>query len=234
VLGLIDCFHIPLFILDDNYSTEYNKIIDYWSFAIIRDPVERFSSAVSERFRSFKQREIFTQNTRVIQEEVKFIIDYLLKQPRHNHLLPAEFIHFQKQVDYLYLEGEKVIDTIYTIEHLRLLLDEVESYIGCDLHVDNDEKVLPVENVTVVHRNEIMRHLIESTRPITRMISKVLPEKIKRDIRSTVYIPRDQRLRSLFSNSYVTDFIKDYYSEDLKLWEKMEEQNSLNLFNLTN
>jgi hypothetical protein len=223
-LGPFDYAHIPLFTLREYFAEEFEKLTNYWTFAVIRDPHTRFSSSVSQWFITTRSQPIYKYGLKEIKAEIESIISFLSAQPRKNYQLPAEYIHFQKQVDYLYLDGKQEVDTIYTVNDIEILLDDVSRRVGCDLLAGNHATALERENCAVVHRSEFMRHLVESSRPLSGILKIVLSDKMIQSIRSSMYIPRDQRLYALFSANYVLDFIQDYYSEDLKLWDEVTNQ----------
>jgi hypothetical protein len=50
---------------------------------------------------------------------------------------------------------------------------------------------------------------------------KILPENVKQEIRDRVYVPRDKRLKILFEDSRVQDFIKKYYADDIALYRSL-------------
>lgn len=218
-LGLLDYVHLPLFTLRDYFNSEYRNLEDYWSFTVIRDPFERFPSSLSQQLKMYGERPIQSLDKREIRSEIERAIHYLSQQPKCNHQLPAEYIHFQKQVDFVYLDGKKKIDSIYTVDQVSELLKHVGDRTESDL-IGGSASDAP-KNQTVIHRNELVRLLYESTRPINRGIAKTLPANLKSSLRSWIFIPRDQRLNNLFSSDYVRDFVHDYYKDDLDLWKKV-------------
>jgi hypothetical protein len=221
VLGSLDYVHIPLFILQEYFETDFEKIRDYWSFAVIRDPFARFASSISQRLNRYVGQSIHKVGAAEIAEEVECSIDFLKKQPRQKFRLPPEYIHFQKQVDFIYLDDEQVVDTIYSVDEIHQLLRDVSSRVGFDLRNGDGENGVLRANQTMVHRNETTRRLIERTRPVTQILIKALPEAVQHKFRTLVYVPRDQRLESIFSAASVKDFINDYYSEDVELWNEI-------------
>lgn len=225
-LELLDYVHIPLFVLREYFPEDYEKIHDYWSFAVLRDPFARFPSSISQRMKRYGGKPLQDRGSAEIAAEIAQTIDFLVKQPRNNHLLPAEFIHFQRQVDYIQLDGKRVVDTLYTMDELALLLSDIGQIVGQDLSRGGEESKADHANRTMVHRNDGFRWLIESTRPVTRLITQALPITARQKLRNIVYVPRDQRLQSLFDSHYVTDFICDYYRDDIDLWNTVLQSNA--------
>lgn len=220
-LGLLDFVHIPLFTLQDYFFADFERIRDYWSFAVVRDPFARFPSSVSQRFRMYGDEPIQKQGVTAIKSAIEQSIEFLAKQPHNNNRLPTEYIHFQKQVDYICLDGKRVVDTLYTVDEVETLIGDVGERVRQDLlaHVGQNRTVHA--NRTVVHRNEMVRLLVETTRPMTRLVTTALTESARDRLRNMVYVSRDRRLASLFNSDYVQDFIREYYREDIELWSNV-------------
>lgn len=226
-LGLLDFVHIPLFTLRDHFRSEFDKVADYWSFAVVRDPFSRVPSSVSQRLKMYGGSAIQNQTTKNIKAEVQRSIDFLSRQPRHQHQLPAEYIHFQKQVDYVYLDGLQIMNSLYLVDEVDRLLQNVSVRTGVDLMVADDDGLEPrLANRSMVYRNESVRRLVDISRPFARLIYRAFPKAAQQHLKSMIYVHRNSRLDSLFSSEYVTDFIKDYYREDIELFDEVRAARS--------
>ncbi|KPP97788.1 sulfotransferase family 2 domain-containing protein [Marinobacter sp. HL-58] len=217
VLGTLDYGHIPLFTLRHHFPAEFEAVRDYWSFAVMRDPFDRFASSVSQRLRMYSDQPIQKRSLDEVRLVIDESIDYLSRQPREGHLLPPEYIHFQKQVDYIQLDGVRVLDTIYTVNEINDLLLDVGRRVGQNLGEPGTEGGVTQANRTVVFRNDLLRRVIETARPLTDRLGKVLPESVKQQVRERVYVPRDQRMKDLFEADDVQAFVLDYYADDIAL-----------------
>ncbi|XOZ33338.1 sulfotransferase family 2 domain-containing protein [Halomonadaceae bacterium KBTZ08] len=223
-LGFLDYVHIPLFTLHDYFFFEYKKIAEYWSLSVIRDPFERFPSSLTQHLKMYGEKPIQKLTQKGIMLEIDKAIDYLSKSPQHNHQLPAEYIHFQKQSDYVYLNDKPIIESIYTVNELNKLIADINNYTDNDVNLDRSENTQ--DNQGVIHRSIATQFLIETTRPLTRLFSKSLSTSTKKKVRSFIYVARDERLNSLFSSNHVKDFVRDYYKKDIELWENTIKTNS--------
>jgi len=221
-LGLLDYVHIPLFVLREYFEKDFNKVMTYHSYAVIRDPFSRFASSVSQRLNAYGNRPMHKMNLMDVKREISYIIDFLMAQPRHNHLLPAGYIHFQKQHDYIYLNEERIVDKIYPVEKIGDLLGEVGHRVGRSFQT-SEGNFSTLGNRSMVYRNNTVRSVIELTRPVTNLLSKTLPENTKNYLRSKVYVPRDIRMREIFTADYVRDFIRKYYAEDIRLIDGLKK-----------
>lgn len=213
-LGWLDYVHIPLFTLRDHFETDFQKLRDYWTFAAVRDPYSRFPSSISQRLKKHGRQPMHNLTVREVKKEVDIVIDYLSKMPRANTRLTPAYIHFQKQVDYIFIDGVRIIDAIYMADEVNNLIAGVSQHIGEGCNIMPSE---PIEskNRTMGYRNEFLRQMFSSTRIITRQASKALP-KIARDrVRSLMFVERDRRFDDIFASKYVKEFVQYYYMEDI-------------------
>ncbi len=220
----LDFNHIPLFTLREHFGAEFKLTVQYWSFAVIRDPLTRFGSSVSQRLKAYSDQPIQKRSLEDVRAVIGETIDYLSRQPQEQYLLPPEYIHFQKQVDYVDLDGERIVDSLYSVEDIDLLLADVARRVGQSLVEVGGGKTALQANRAVVFRNDLMRRVIEAARPVTDIVGKVLPESAKQPIRDRVYVPRDRRMKALFESEHVHEFIRDYYADDIALYQQVSQR----------
>ena len=148
-------------------------------------------------------------------------IDYLTQLEQDSCLLPPKFIHFQKQIDYIQIDGVRIIDSLYAVTQTEELMADVTRKIGKNLSMNLSKNNSKIANRTVVYRNDLLRTVIDTSRPVLDRFRKILPENVKQEIRDRVYVPRDKRLKILFEDSRVQDFIKKYYADDIALYRSL-------------
>lgn len=218
-LGYIDYVHIPLFTLREHFSSTFRKVENYWAFAIVRDPFSRFPSSLSQHLKMYGEAPIHRMRLREVEAAVARAMDFLEAAPRKNYLLPAQYIHFQKQVDFIYLDGNQVVDTVVSMERLDWLLEEVGRRIGRELSPAEAE--LPAQNRVMIHRNAGIRLVAGLVRPVTRSVGRLLPDSLWERLNGAIFVPRDERLRRVFEAEHVRAFIKDYYRDDIELFSRI-------------
>ncbi len=225
-LGQLDYVHIPLFTLREHFPSEFQAVQEYWSFAVMRDPFSRFASSVSQRLKMYSNQPIQKRSVAEIREAIDQSIDYLAGQPRDGRQLPPEYIHFQKQTDYIKLDGDLIVDKIYRMDEVELLLADLGRRVGQDFltSASAEGNKSTQANRSVVFRNDLLRRVIEASRPVAKHLSMVLSDSTKQKIRERVYVPRDQRMKDLFAAGDVRAFIRDYYSSDLALYQQISDQ----------
>ena len=114
-LGQIHFAHLPLVFLRDHFPAEFQKVTAYRSFALTRDPRARFVSAVIQHLREFRGVERLALDSATVVREAHAIIDWLGSR---GPFCDEEYIHFSRQVDYVELDGERVVGEIFPIENM--------------------------------------------------------------------------------------------------------------------
>jgi hypothetical protein len=227
-LGKIDMTHIPLDTLRQFFPKEYQKIKIYKSYAIIRNPFARFKSSVTQHLAMYGSAPLQRIIEKELKKTVNSIIDYLSTVDQSSSMLPSEYIHFQRQIDYIYEEDKRLIDNIYLIENIDQLLVSLENLIGCSLRAVNEDKSFLESRPTVAYRNEFIRILHRATWPFTNKIFSIyLHPKTKKKIKSYIYTPNPSQHRNIFNSNYLKDFITYYYRDDIYLLNQLSSKNCM-------
>ncbi len=219
-LGMLDYVHIPLFVLKEYFLEEFDLVNEYWSFAIMRDPFSRFASSVSQRLKMYGGMPIHEMSKGEIINEVNVCIDFLRSKSGNYVLLPAEYIHFQRQIDYIYVDKKKVVKSIYTMSDISLVLNLLQEKIGGEAEDIADGESLASENNTLVYRNDLIRLIIKMIKPC----SSLLPNGIRDVFRDKVYVSRDSKMADVFMSDTVRGFVEDYYRSDIELFNKVNKK----------
>lgn len=225
-LGEIDYGHIPLFTLRDFFNDDFETVKTLSSFAIIRDPFDRFASSVSQRLKMYNSHSIFELGPKEFRSVIQENIDFLSDQPKFEHLLPVEYAHFQKQIDYLYVNGEKIVKSIYPADDLYQMFTHIEKITGEKLDFRSHRgNTVRTEGKTRVIRNDTLKWVVKLARLLN--LNKYISSNLKHKLLHPISLPRNERMQSIFSEPYVQDFIKNYYREDIALYKKSKSQSLL-------
>lgn len=222
-LGKLDYQHIPLFMLAEHFPNDFSLLKEYWTFTVVRDPFGRFASSLSQRLKKYCGTPIGSLARNEIETEIRRCIEYLSSRPRSSSVLPPEYIHFQRQSDYVYVNGERVVDTLYTVDEVNQLLADVGRHVGVELCEATNSPSLRA-NTTLVYRSDLIQHVVRAAGLGRRLALRILPQLIKRYMRDRLLVPRDRRLMELFEQGDVKEFIRDYYAEDIALFERVRHQ----------
>ena len=194
VLGVWDYAHIPLSILRQYFPSDFERVQTHNSFAVIRNPFERFPSSIAQRLKQFGGTPLHTLGPKEIEREVESTISYLSQSAE---ITDASYVHFTRQSEYLELNDKRIVRNLYSTDTIDQMLHDIADLIGKPIVGNNSQSIV---NQTAVYRHEAMRRLFEAMRPMLGgPISMLLPEKAKRTIRRFLYIFRDNKKLMIFS-----------------------------------
>jgi hypothetical protein len=214
-LGLIDYFHLPLTILRDHFPADFERVAAYESFAVLRDPFDRFPSSVSQRLSFYKRSPINTLSARALAREVD---DAIHRLTHDGPGISPEYIHFYPQIGFVECDGREVVSRLYTVDQITEMLEDIGRLVDRDLVGQGEEDIKP-RNQALVFRNAGLRVAVEKMRPaLGRLVSASLPDSAKIVLRRLVYVPRRERTPQIFTSAHVRDFVREYYRRDLELF----------------
>ncbi|WP_419308077.1 sulfotransferase family 2 domain-containing protein [Chromohalobacter israelensis] len=215
-LGMLDYVHIPLSTLKEYFSDEYRKVESYRAFCVVRDPYSRFGSSLSQRIKMYCGG-LQKISRKELAKELDKTIEFLTREASLEQL-PAQYIHFQRQVSYIYVEGRQVVDQVFLVERLDKLYDYIE-YLSGEPVAKSDERL----NQALAYKNQVLKNVGEVIRPIARM---AIPGKLKGPAHKVLdgifYDSSDKMFKEILSSSYVEDFVAEYYSEDIVLYDSLK------------
>ena len=104
--GKVDWTHLPLEVLAGDFPDVMARFDTHTSFAVARDPMQRFESAMAQRAKMYIGKELAQFDKSDLRSEIFRVISHLDSGQR---LLPAEFAHFTRQTDFVFLEEKQVV-----------------------------------------------------------------------------------------------------------------------------
>jgi hypothetical protein len=214
-LGAIHYAHIPLRFLRACYPVEFDKVSTYRSFALTRDPHARFASATFQRLEEFLGvPKIDITRARAL-EEARAVKGWLAGR---GPFCDLEYIHFSRQVDYVYLDGARIVDAVFPIEDIAELAVALEEI--CHIHFDpkrreNTNFGSPSRLLSVLHLAKPLYSRVTSWAFRERLL--LLAKRWKLQSPQSLYddFRRDTEIR---------DFVEDYYAEDFRLYRTARSQ----------
>lgn len=226
-LGRIDYVHIPLFVLREYFAKEYEKVKRYTTYAVVRDPFARFPSSLSQHLRMYGEWPIQEMKPHEVRKCIYNILNLLQDHKQSQSYLPYQYIHFQRQTDFIYDEGERLVDGLYTTEGIDVLISDISSRLGTNLSLEDSTEV-DRANQTQVYRNSFLRGFVEPARKrlislMKPILKPLLPQEkrkaLSRASREWMLSNSNKQLKAIFSADDVREFIQDYYREDIRLYE---------------
>lgn len=221
VLGTIDYVHIPLFILREHFSKIYDKLNRYATYALIRDPFSRFPSALSQHQKIYKKQPIMDMNELEVRNAVDGIIRTLRDYDATTSYLPYQYIHFQRQVDFIYDQNRQIAMHVYDSKNISSMLDQLSETMGIaygNRHVLQSKRFNP----SLVYRNSMMRLAEGMAKPVLKsFLGQGTKQWLADRTRGLFYVPQNKKLADVFESDYVLDFVRSYYAKDIEMHEKL-------------
>ena len=211
VLGPLDYNHITLRVLRSYFEDIYKRLQGYRVFAVCRDPYERFPSSLAQRLMMYRGATIQNLSGNEIRFEIDQVIDYLSKE---ESILDPEFIHFEKQINYVEIDGKKIVNHLYCIEEIDCIAQAVGEIVGADLYFSRRVG----ENR--YYRSPQIELIINGLKP---GLSTILPKQVYKGLKKVAERKFKARYadapHEIFKSSIVLDFVSTYYAQDIELYE---------------
>lgn len=216
ILGETDYGHIPLRILAEFFPEEYAAVCNYCAWAVMREPRQRFRSALSQHVRRVRRCEIH-ELTR--EETVECAMRAIEKLTDGNSRVDPDFIHFEPQSNYIEHDGERRVENIFPLAALGEFCEAFKARYDIELHHEI------AFNRTTSYRFAAFRPAVSR---IAIALQKALPahhykslQKISRAVLSRpAASPGDDWLES----DEITSFVKAYYRRDIELYNALTSQ----------
>lgn len=208
-LGEVDFRHLPLRLLRDLDPEVFEKLKTYDSYALLRDPFQRFRSAMSQRAKMYLGKEFAQLTPEDIREETEKVIAYLNSRPE---VIAPGFIHFARQSDFVQLDNVGLVRNLYPVERLDLFATVLGQHLGIERlefgHI----------NQTTTFRHPQLKHVM---RQGSALVRRILPQPAHQVLRNTarrlLMKSNDTAVSPEFYDDAVRGFIENYYAVDIAL-----------------
>ncbi|MBT8092677.1 MAG: sulfotransferase family protein [Gammaproteobacteria bacterium] len=224
-LGKIDMTHIPLSVLRKHFIDEFDKIKTYDSFAVVRDPFDRFPSSFFQRLKMFSEVPVEAMT----KKEFAKTVDETMAKLRNlqaDAVLPYDYIHFQKQQTYIFYDNAQIVGSLFPLESVSDLFKHASRLIGADVGPTADAGASH-DNKSEFFRTDFLSSIAVHVLPFyTRTMKKWLPGNLKRALNSLLIVNQSQRIKDVFESTHVRQFVRDYYSEDIELFDRLRSQHA--------
>jgi hypothetical protein len=212
-LGHFHRAHIPLPDLAAHFPDAFAKVQAYTSFAILRDPLARFQSAIFQRLREYRGVAQSDFTPAMIAAEAAVVRGAVLASPQR---LEAEWVHFTRQADFVELEGRRVVQHLFTVADMPVVSGFVEARTGI---IVDDEKRNRTTVVSIGALKPIQRALRE---PYSRALS---PQRRKavREWMTRLGFYKDLPKQRFALPPDVETFVREHYARDYTILAKLQE-----------
>lgn len=213
-LGTYMDAHKPLWMLRDYFPDELAAYRNCACFAVARDPLKRFISAVQQHIREFGNSNIADMSDAEVNQTLDHIMDHITT---HRDNVGGEYVHFIPQYDYVFLDGERIVEHVYPLENLDAMATHIATVIKRPVsfkHRANTSAGRQMGPLKVIKR-------------FGKPLRKVMPSGLYWSVKSFVIksmtksLP-DNSLDVLHSDR-VRAFVKEYYANDTWLYNEARQ-----------
>jgi hypothetical protein len=215
VLGNVHLAHLPLDVLREHYPTAFDEVFRYHSFAVLRDPIERFVSAIRQRLREFRHVPDSLVTNDVVMREAQTVLDFLHQSP---DTIALEYVHFVRQCRFVCLDGSQIIKTLCPVDDLSALARFVRHNMGIQFDP------LAEHNISRSLRDPLVEKIVTFVRPVAvRLIAPQARAFIwSKMVRAGLYENARAANRHAAAVASLETAIEAFYSEDRKLFEAVK------------
>ena len=207
-----DTTHLTLDFLHKNFKNSYNLIEKYNSFCILRDPRERFYSAINQYFRLTKGKMIDECSKKELNDEISNIISKL--NDMKGKSFTFDIVHFQPQVDYIMFEGKIIIKNLFHLEKI----DKIEEFIKSNISKDF---TMLKKNDSVFIKNKVTARIFRFLYGVFKSMNLSFSDNQISLLKSILFKSKNILYNKIEDKSIIDAFIYDYYSDDYKLIDSL-------------
>lgn len=216
-LGSIHPAHLPLWAMQAEFPECWKAFEAAKSFALTRDPRDRFLSALMQRLKEFRGAGAIRAEDPMVAQEARAVCDWLSTRPRHTDL---EYIHFVRQVDFTDIDGTRLVDAVFPTSAMDAVSIWFRENGGIDLTVGHD------------HARRQPKPWARGVQPVARFAGRFLmPKALKRALHplwmsSGVFSNAAGEYARVDLGKDVEDFIASHYAADAALHEEAKQNAS--------
>ncbi|WP_170399812.1 sulfotransferase family 2 domain-containing protein [Ruegeria arenilitoris] len=214
-LGEIDFRHLPLSLLRELDHEAFDKLESYESYALLRDPFQRFRSAMAQRAKMYLGKEFAQLDDKDIRDEIGKVITYLQSEPA---VIAPDYVHFARQSIFVETDGRRMVRNLYPVERMDCFVSDLARHIGTDtLEIGHANRT------TVFRYQGLSRVMYAGSAVARRVLPGPIYEKMRVSARKILMKPNTSSVPSVFDEPDVRGFVQDYYAADIALHRKALE-----------
>jgi hypothetical protein len=217
-LGRAPYMHIPLFYLKQEFPDVFEKVAAYRSFALIREPYERFASATFQRLAEYDGVSLTPRSQITVEaaiSEGRKVAEWLSGR---DSFWSMDYIHFTRQADYVFLGGEQVVHNVFPMEDMSAMTSCIESH--CDIAIDASRR----ENPNFATSGGLVRSL-HVLKPIySRLTTWPMRRRLIALLRKLNWYSPAPLYKMFRDDPVIGAFVDDYYSRDFALYDAARDR----------
>lgn len=208
-LGRVKIEHLPLVFWEEHFPHTWAAFQPLKSFVMIRNPRDRFFSAVLQRLGEYKDMTGLRADDPAVTQEAMRVSEWL---GARGAFCDIEYIHFTRQSDYVALREARKVSAIFPIEDAHKAAEWVLRETGLAIEVAHE------------HARREPKSWAKAIQPAARFVGRnLIPLPIKRAIYplwrgSAVFDDASKRYKAIELAPQVEAFVGEYYAEDAALY----------------
>ena len=214
VLGQVKIEHLPLVFWEEHFPRTFAAFTPLKSFVMLRDPRDRFFSAVLQRLGEYQDLKNLRADDPLVTAEALRVCEWL---GAREAFCDIDHIHFTRQADYVTLRGERRVSAIFPIDATAAAAEWVGRETGLTIEVAHE------------HARREPKRWSKAIQPAARFAGRhLIPGPIKRAIYplwrgSGVFDDASKRYKAIELDSEVERFVSEYYAPDAALYREARE-----------
>ena len=214
VLGQVKIEHLPLVFWEEHFPRTFAAFIPLKSFVMLRDPRDRFFSAVLQRLGEYQDLKNLRADDPLVTAEALRVCEWL---GAREAFCDIDHIHFTRQADYVTLRGERRVSAIFPIDATAAAAEWVGRETGLTIEVTHE------------HARREPKRWSKAIQPAARFAGRhLIPGPIKRAIYplwrgSGVFDDASKRYKAIELDSEVERFVSEYYAPDAALYREARD-----------
>jgi hypothetical protein len=212
VLGTIDYGHIPLDHLRVHFPTEYAAVQQLDSFAIVRDPLARFGSALRQVIWQYEKRPMTLIPPQELREKTLNMLDQVaqeIDEPSH------PFIFFARQSRFIFDGDARIVDHLIPLD----MVPDFIGYLSRRTGTPMETGVRANQNVDLKVKGRLGQMAYRINGAMRKVLPRGLHDRIKDTALSVLSTKQSAAQASgLLDLAEVKDFVQTHYAQDVKIY----------------
>jgi hypothetical protein len=215
VMGPVHLAHLTLADLEEHYPETFDKLLRYQSMAIVRDPLERFYSAVFQHLREFKHVPQSAFSAALVEQHAEAIVAHFEGAPSRFDL---EYVHFNRQSDFIELKGQRIVRDIFAVTRMADAAMHLHRLTGVEI---GDDRRNPTTELRFAALRPMQRMLRER---YARLVSAERRAQIREKMSRAGFYTQVPAQRFFRPGGRIEDLVRDFYARDFEIFEESERK----------
>lgn len=202
------------------FPEAYDRTRTYVKFAMIRDPLARFPSSLTQRLQDFGPKPMHLMSRSQIVDAVRDTIERLTDFDERGVDLPYDWIHFRRQTEYT-ADDDWPVQFVAPVERVDELVAAMARYV--DRPRPAEDGRVARDNAALVFGGEWSRSIVGALYPLWEaFVPSRVRTRVGRALKPVVMVPRQSVHRDLFADPSLVTFLRTYYARDVDAWASAE------------